>query len=324
MELNEKDIELQAEQFIDYSSKFKVSNLSEIFRGWCESKGFDKETEKAIHNKVNTIIEQRKRCETYPDARVGTEKPHLSFTQINMFLRCGRQYEYRYVQGIKRPPSGALILGKSWHMAVEHNYKQKIQTEQDLPLEDVQDCFSDAFDQAFTEEVELNEGENPSQLKDTGILVTATHHKIIAPTVQPAEVEKEFNLSLGEEFPFFIKGFWDVIDKNGITADNKSYSKSPAQSDVDKDLQLTLYSTAYRAIYQKIEPELRLDCIIKTKTPKAVQISSTRTNEDCKWFLGLVEKVAQAIESGIFYPNPNHYLCSPKWCGYYSRCHERK
>ena len=77
------------------------------------------------------------------------DKKHLSFTQINMFLRCARQYEFRYIKGLRRPPSGALILGKSWHKAVELNYSQKIQTEKDLPIEDVQDCFSDAFEEAF-------------------------------------------------------------------------------------------------------------------------------------------------------------------------------
>lgn len=247
-------------------------------------------------------------------------KRHLSFTQIGMYLRCPRQYEFRYIQGLRRPPSGALVLGSSWHKAIERNYRQKVQTEIDLPLEDVQDCFSDAFDQAFTEDVELDEGEDKGQLKDTGVLITTEHHKLIAPKVQPLFVEQEFNLDLGAGFPFTLKGFWDVIERDGTIADNKSYSKTPSQSDLDKDIQFSAYATAYRAIHQKIEPGLRMDCVVKTKVPKAVQLHTKRSNDDCRWFLGLVEKVAQAIQSGTFFPNPSSHLCSPKWCGYWSQC----
>lgn len=253
-------------------------------------------------------------------SRPKAEKRYLSATQISMFLRCGRQYEFRYIQGLKRPPSGALILGKSWHSAVELNYRQKIQTETDLPLEIVKDRFSDAFDQAFTKEVELDECEDKGQLKDLGVQITEAHHRHIAPKVQPLMVEHEFNLDLGEGFPFSLKGFWDVIERDGVIADNKSFSKIPTQSDIDKDLQLTCYSLAYRATKGQIEQGLRLDIVTKRATPKAIQLYTKRSNADCRWFLGLIEKVAQAIESGVFFPNPSSHLCSPKWCGYWERC----
>ena len=250
------------------------------------------------------------------------EKRHISYTQLNMFLRCARQYEYRYIKGIRRPPSGALVVGRSWHEAVELNYRQKIQTGEDLPLGHVTDCFSDSFEKAFNEEVELKEGENPGRLKDTGIQITEVHHQNIAPMVQPLEVEKEFVLDLGPNFPYVLKGFWDLIEKHGIV-DNKSYSRVPSQSDVDRDIQLTIYSTAYRAIYQKIEPELRLDCVIKNKVPRVAQLSTTRTNADCTWLLGLVEKVAMAIKGGIFPPNPCGWHCSPKFCGFWELCKKK-
>ena len=250
-------------------------------------------------------------------------KKYLSFTQLSMFLRCPRQYEFRYIQGIKRPPSGSLVVGKSWHKAVELNYLQKIKSETDLPLEDVQDCFSDTFEQAFAEEVNLDAGENPGQLKDQGILITTEHHKTIAPKVHPFLVEQDFNLDLGSNFPYTLKGFWDVIERDGVIVDNKSYGRTPTQSDLDKDIQFTAYATAYRAINQKTELGLRMDCIIKNKVPKAVQFHTKRTNVDCRWFLVLVEKVAQAIQSGIFPPNPTSYLCSERFCGYWNECRNR-
>ena len=99
-------------------------------------------------------------------------KRHLSFTQISMFLRCPRQYEYRYVQGIKSPPSGALILGRCWHETLDKNYRQKIESDRDLPLGEMQDLFAADFDQVMAnEDVRLQPWEKPGPLKDLGVAV---------------------------------------------------------------------------------------------------------------------------------------------------------
>ena len=131
------------------------------------------------------------------------------------------------------------------------------------------------------------------------------------------------SLDLGDEFPFDLMGVWDLIERDGTIVDNKAYSKTPSQADLDKDLQFTAYSLAYRATKESIEPGLRMDAVIKNKKPKAVQLTTSRTNDDCRWFLGLVEQVASAIHAGNFYPNPNGWHCSPKFCGYWDRCRSK-
>jgi len=249
------------------------------------------------------------------------EKKYLSFTQLNMFLRCPRQYEFRYIQGLKKPPSGAMIQSKTWHQTLEKNYKQKINSNIDIPLKDMKEYYATQYDEAiYSEEIAFEEDENPAKLKDQGIIIVETHHKIIAPKVQPVNVEEEFLISLGEEFPFDLKGIWDLIESDDTIVDNKAYKRTPGQEEIDKNLQFTLYSLGYRASRKKIEKNLRMDGIIKTKQPKAVQIKTSRTNEDCRWLLNLIEKVAEAIKSGIFYPNPTGFLCNPKFCGYWEKC----
>jgi CRISPR/Cas system-associated exonuclease Cas4 (RecB family) len=247
------------------------------------------------------------------------EKKYLSFSQINMYLKCPRQYEFRYIQGIKRPPSGALILGTVWHSTVEENYRQKIVTKDDLPLDHMQDFFADNWESKLEEE-EIDFESSPANLKDTGISVVEAHHKNIAPTVNPVLVEEKFRVSLGDNFPFDLLGFWDVVDEDEVVIDNKSYSKTKSQTDIDKDLQLTAYSLAYRLVTGKIEGGLRIDSVIKTKQPKTVQIKTTRTNQDCEWLLELIENVAKGIMNEVFFPNPNGWHCSPKWCGYWKEC----
>lgn len=248
-------------------------------------------------------------------------KPHFSPTQINMYLRCPRQYEERYIKGFKIPPSGSMVQGRTWHKAVEKNYTQKIETGLDLSLEEVVDTFSGEFDRAFSsEEIALRPRENIGALKDQGVEVTKVHHVEIAPMVEPMLVEKAFNVSLGRYFPYTLKGIIDLVEVGNIIVDNKSFSRSPSQADLDKDIQFTAYALAWRILTGSEETELRMDAVVKTKQPKVVQLGTKRTNHECRWLLGLIEEVAKAIQAGTFPPNPSGWHCSPVWCGYWNLC----
>lgn len=251
------------------------------------------------------------------------EKRHLSFTQLSMFLRCPRQYEFRYLEGLKIPPSGAMVLGRSWHETLEHNFRQKIDSDRDLGLREMQEFFAAQFDAALAnEEVTFEADERAGQLKDQGAAIVAVHHQAIAPNVRPRLVEERFAVDLGADFPFDLVGVWDLIERDGTIVDNKTFARTPRQEDVDKDLQFTAYALGYRATRDEIEPGMRMDAIVKNKNPKAVQVHTQRTNEDCRWLLRLIEQVGEAIESGIFYPNPNGWHCSRRYCGYWTRCME--
>ena len=256
-----------------------------------------------------------------PQAEAIPEKRHLSFTQLNMFLRCPRQYEYRYIRGIKVPPSGAMVQSRVWHETLERNYRQKIDSDRDLALGEMQEFFAAQFDAALAgEEIAFEPDEKPGKLKDQGTAIVAAHHKTIAPAVRPLLVEERFTVNLGEDFPFDLVGVWDLVERDGTIVDNKAYGKAPRQEDLDKDLQFTAYALGYRTTHGRAEPGLRMDAIVKTLNPKAVQLHTRRTNDDCRWFLGLIEEVGRAIDSGIFYPNPNGWHCSPRFCGFWGLC----
>ncbi len=254
-----------------------------------------------------------------------SRKPYLSFTQISMFLRCPRQYEQRYILKKKTPPSGAMVLGRVWHKALELNYRQKIDSQQDLPLGDMQEYFAAQFDEVLkTEEVAFEPAEKPGKLKDQGVGIVAAHHQAIAPAVRPLLVEEPFTVDLGEDFPFDLYGIWDLVERDGTIVDNKAYGRAPAQDALDKDLQFTAYALGYRATKGAVEPGLRMDAVIKNVKPKAVQLHTRRTNDQCRWFLGLVEQVGKAIKSGSFFPNPNGWHCSERFCGYWHSCMGQK
>jgi len=250
---------------------------------------------------------------------------YLSATQIKMFLRCPRQYAFRYLEKRKVPPTGALMQGRAWHDAIAHNYRQKVKSKKDLKPSVVEEVFADVFGKITgAEEWNCVKDETPGGLLDQGIVLTRAHTKEIAPKVQPWLVEEKFEVSLGADFPWNLLGFWDVVDSKGFVRDNKSSGKSPNQNDLDKDIQMGLYDIAYRIKFGKAPKGLCHDCVVKTKVPKSVFMQTSRTKTELQWLAGMLEGLGTAIKGGSFYPNPTGWWCSPTWCGYYELCRKRR
>jgi CRISPR/Cas system-associated exonuclease Cas4 (RecB family) len=255
---------------------------------------------------------------------VTADKKHLSFTQVSMYLKCPRQYELRYLHGLRLPASGAMVQSRAWHETLERNYRQKISSGVDLALSEMEEYFVCRLEEALAnEEIAFRDGETPDLLKEQGLAIVAAHHKVIAPKVSPSLVEEKFTISLGDDFPYVLTGVWDVVEQDGTIVDNKAYGKAPTQAEVDENLQFTAYSLGYRVSQQKIERGLRMDAVIKDSPPRAMQLATRRTNADCRRLLKVIEDMARAISSGSLPPNPHGWWCSPRFCGYWgSRCME--
>lgn len=253
------------------------------------------------------------------------DEPYLSVSQIKLYLDCPRKYAFRYIEGIRNPFGIAAFLSVVWHAIVEANYAQKIVTGTDLSLEEMLDRYTHEFNsRAEREEVKLHPGETMEKGRAMGLKVTEVHHLTIAPKVRPRFVEHRFLVDLGPEFPYKLLGFYDLVEDDGTLVDNKAYSKAPSQVDLDKDLQFSIYSLARRIETGEVEPGMRMDAVIKPRNqslmPKAQRLHTKRDNVDARWTLGLIEDVANGIQKHVFPPNPTGYLCSPKWCDFWSRC----
>jgi len=244
-----------------------------------------------------------------------TEPPHLSVTQIRMYLRCPLQYFFRYVCDLKIPPTGGLTLGRTVHETLKDNYRQKITSHQDLSLSNVTDIFSSHWEREAQETL-FSDGENPGKMKDEGVQLLTAYQEKVAPKVQPVEVEREFLFETGAtELP--LKGYIDLIDDQRCIIDHKTSKTSFLPDAASKDIQLTAYAMAYRFLHGQDENGVRLDVMVRTKQPRIQQLRSTRTQADIERFLRLAEKLEQGIKSGIFFPNDN-YMCGI--CGYGEMC----
>jgi CRISPR/Cas system-associated exonuclease Cas4 (RecB family) len=256
-----------------------------------------------------------------PELKIGSlPKEHISVTQLNMFLRCPRQYMYRYMEGIKCPPSGELLLGSAGHTTIAHNYQQKIETKKDLKTKEVLEFFAEEFDQKVKDEGEINwKDEKPGDIKDNGTKVLKVYQETHAKTIQPKEVEKEFNIEF-EDTEFRLKGFMDLITEPEELIDHKISGKTPSQSSIDNEHQMTVYKLGYRLLYGKDPKKLRYDYLLTLKTPQVKPFETQRTDEDIEEMLTVMSDVVEAIKTGSFYRQVQGWQCNQKYCGYFGLC----
>ena len=133
-------------------------------------------------------------------------------------------------------------------------------------------------------------------------------------------MEHQFRVGLGDTHD--LKGAIDLVETTGTVVDHKTFAKTPSQGDVDRDIQLTAYALA-QSLGGETPPDLRLDVVVKNKTPKTAQLKTKRTENDLLWFVEMFVQIEKAIRAGVFPPNPTGWHCSPAMCGYWDRCQQR-
>ena len=242
----------------------------------------------------------------------------LSASSIQTFLRCGKQWYYAYILNLKRPPTLKQLIGTSGHAAIEKNFKQKMDTLLDLPLEAVLDEYSDVWDQKVGD-TEPDEDEKPGEMKDVGAASVAVHHKEVAPTILPIWVEQPVRFKVNG-VPY--SGYVDLVDHLSRVRDHKFVSRKP--TGMQYMLNMTGYAISYRHMTGTVETDVILDAIVRYKKgPEHHPVVSGGpvTDETIKTFAGIVTNVSGQIEAGRFLPNGivgTPPACS--WCGYADIC----
>ena len=242
---------------------------------------------------------------------------HLSHTQISMILRCPRQWQYRYEYGIKQPTTHHLTLGSAYHKSLETNFVQKKDTEQDLPLDVVQDAFSDDWEKRLQSEDVVFVDAKPGEVKDRGIKLVSAYHTRVAPTVQPFMVEEPFSIPLQKDWD--LNGIIDLMTYDGVV-DHKTASKSWTQDAADKELQPTMYLLASRELGLPFK-EFEYHVAVSKGTPEIQRIKTTRGEQEMEWYLELARQAIKVIQNGVFMPAaPGSWWCGSKWCAYTPMC----
>jgi hypothetical protein len=256
-----------------------------------------------------------------------TKKPHISPTQLDMLSRCGEQYRRRYIEGEVIPPGIAAHVGSGFHSGAEVNFRQKIETREDLPVADIVDAAVEGFKTRaaggymLTQgEVERGAGNVLGEATDLVARLATLHAKEQAPDYQPIAVEEGSRLVLPSASHDLV-GIIDLVDENHDVIDLKTAGRAPSQRDADGSIQLTVYAALHRAKYSRLPRWTSLDAAVKTKEPKRVKIESARGEGAIVALANRINAALAVIAAGTFLPaSPGDWCCSPEWCGYWHSC----
>lgn len=254
---------------------------------------------------------------------------HLSPSQMNMYSRCQQAWYYRYILGMKTPPTKHLTAGSVYDDALTNNFQQKIKSKVDLTEQEILDIADTSF--SIREEETEWYGDSPAETKDTVISLLKEYVETgIGEKIQPAVTQKLYDVHF-EGMAWTIKGFSDVEEVNGRIIDNKTTGVTPS-TDINKldqghKLQMDIYAIAKKYSEGVEEGNLRrLDYAVKLKAPRIIQIElPPLTPEDVKYFQKKVSAQFQQMEllrNDQMKPDTNrsHFMCSQKMCGYWTRC----
>jgi len=203
--------------------------------------------------------------------------PHMSYSQLSMYLRCSMQYYFRYVVGMKDKPKVSTSLGKGGHEALEWNTVSKLKTGIDRPVEELLDKASDLMDHHLSEmpESEYEKDVEPGQLKDKQLAATRVYRVRDAESVIPVGAEVEYNLDINRFIPERLQDKLvvpvrpinmkiDLLYKDSTTRfqghaegvavgieDYKYVTRKKTQAEVDISPQLTTYAVAMHELTGK-------------------------------------------------------------------------
>lgn len=263
---------------------------------------------------------------------------HYSCSQRNMYLRCPRQYRYRYLDGIVAPPGAALVVGSATHVTAGEAYTRGKALEAWTPdaaraqmtAEEAQDLTAAEFGKRAVEVPWDKEEEAQGAALDRAVSM-AQHvvAEVVPASGRPVSVEERIEVQPdGEDWTFVA--IPDVVVVNGelTIRDLKTKGKSPAgvssgtvQADADHAVQLAAYRYAYRALGRGEPSRFAVDYVWSNK--KGAQHAAADvavTDADLVLLFDDLRDINAAIKAGVFPRNRGSWACNARWCGYYEKC----
>lgn len=269
------------------------------------------------------------------DAQTGTSRRDptavLSPSKIDLFLRCQAAWAFRYLDGLKKPPSAAMALGNAHDATTNAVYTAKMVEGRTPPLGDSIDRFAHEWDEARGN-VEDWGDDDPRHLQAVGVRATELWHKRAARYVEPEQVQPKLRTTLrdaerGEDFD--VIGYADLIAKvsgHRTIVDHKMGRRSWAPADVVRSTQSVAYPVLVGDINRFAIHSTRIGNDRSTYVSFNAITRQVRDTDRTGFVNQAVlarRQMRSTIASGDFVPNRSHFLCSRRWCGYWRECQQR-
>jgi hypothetical protein len=236
----------------------------------------------------------------------------LSPTQVRAFLACSAKWWFKYGLGLPEPKTSGLALGCAVHQALEANFREKVDTREDIDSLGIAAVFRASWAEQV-EQTEFQDDEDPREIAKIGEQLVLKYMEEAAPQIQPAAVELDV---AGEISGVAIRGRVDLLDTDGRVIDVKTAARRPTSIAPDYAFQLA----TYRQITPGASGEARLDTLVKTKVPQLVPQAYTVGEQDIRATQVLYPLVQEGMRKGLYYPNRGSVLCSRRNCAFWREC----
>ncbi len=236
----------------------------------------------------------------------------LSPSQVGSFIRCPAAWYYRTVLGLPDPVNANRALGIAVDDALTENYRQKIETREDLETEGVVALYRSSW-AAQQDAIEYQDKEDPKAIGEKGVELVRLYMDKAAPTIQPIAVQQRLAGMIGG---VRVNARLDLLDETGQIHDYKVAAKTP--SDIDQMYRMNV--TTYARLEPRASGFVRLDTLTKTKEPKLITQAWKVEEPDNKAIDALYPLVQAAARSGYYVPARASMFCSRTGCGHWRVC----
>lgn len=234
----------------------------------------------------------------------------LSFSRMDLYRRCPRQFQYAYVDRLPGRPAPPLSFGTSIHRALEAFYDRKLPQ---APSE--QELLQFLYDAWDTSGFRHQDRETQVAYYRHAQEVLRRFHRREAPRYRlPVGTEAWFELPIEDEA--VVVGSIDRVDceEDGTLAvvDYKTNRRVKDRARVAQSLQLAIYALACEHLYGRLPGRVTLDFVVA-----GLQVTVPTTDLELEDARRAARETAAAVKEGRFDPTPSR-LCG--WCDYRALC----
>src|SRR5262245_60559412 len=251
---------------------------------------------------------------TAPIAGSTKRGEHVSFTQLDQYLRCPLRYSFSYVHRLEADfVPAARAFGVGIHAAAAYFFRG---VAQGAPpgVADVQGHFEALWNlETQAQPLRFGEKETKESLRDLAMRMLAVLHQEFDPRTRVLAVEEPFRVPLvdvdtGEVLDRDLVGTVDLVERDAerrlVVVDLKTAARRYSDLQAEQSLQLSIYSYAMSLGPHAGEEDvhLRFDVLTKTRQPELCRYWTTRDRAASVRLFRLTAEVLKAIETAIFHP----------------------
>jgi hypothetical protein len=255
----------------------------------------------------------------------------ISTSMLTDYILCGIHCHRTYLEREREPRAVRVSIGIGTHKGRELNLKQKVETQEDLPVDESTDAARDKVNEEF-EEFEIItlddefEGKSKKDARGLAVDIAASLAEADREEFQPGIIPAAVETSLRVEFPGFgreVVGTIDVWDIDDDVHDLKTSKRAKNQRAADTNKGFTTYGMLKLCTDGKLPKKYHMEnCVAGKKGVRTLSFETTRTEAQMNQMIARYALALEGMEKGVFQPADPEFSwkCSEAYCGFWPTC----